>query len=118
MPCGLGNFACLRASAAVRDRNWVDVTTAVAVSLFLQLLAALWFGCSNAVREIVGEWAVYQRERMVGLKLLPYVAAKLTVLGGLCLLQCAVLLGIVHWGCSLKGPWPPLLGFLLLSALA
>jgi hypothetical protein len=54
---------------------------------------------------------------MVGLKLVPYLAAKLTILGGLCLLQCAVLLAIVHWGCALKGPWPPLLGFLFLSSL-
>lgn len=106
-----------QASAAVHENNWVDVATSVAVALFLQLLAALWFGCSNAVREIVSEWAVYQRERMVGLKLASYLAAKLTVLGGLCLVQCAVLLGIVHWGCSLKAPWPPLFGFLILSAL-
>lgn len=106
-----------QASAAVHENNWVDVATSVAVTLFLQLLAALWFGCSNAVRDIVGEWAVYQRERMVGLKLGSYVVAKLTVLGGLCLLQCAVLLGIVQWGCSLKAPWPPLFGFLMLSSL-
>lgn len=106
-----------QAGATVHESNWVDVATSVAVSLFLLLLAALWFGCSNAVREIVGEWAVYQRERMVGLKLGSYLAAKLTVLGGLCLLQCAVLLGVVHWGCSLKAPWLPLLGFLMLSSL-
>ncbi|HEY7330060.1 MAG TPA: ATP-binding cassette domain-containing protein [Gemmataceae bacterium] len=106
-----------QASAAVHENNWVDVATSVAVALFLQLLAALWFGCSNAVREIVSEWAVYQRERMVGLNLGSYLAAKLTVLGGLCVVQCAVLLGIVHWGCALQAPWPPLFGFLILCAL-
>jgi ABC-type multidrug transport system ATPase subunit len=106
-----------QASAAVHENNWVDVATSVAVALFLQVLAALWFGCSNAVREIVSEWAVYQRERMVGLNLASYLAAKLTVLGGLCVVQCAALLGVVHWGCSLKAPWQPLFGFLVLSAL-
>ncbi len=106
-----------QASAAVHENNWVDVATAVAIALFLQMLAALWFGCSNAVREIVSEWAVYQRERMVGLNLVSYLAAKLTVLGGLCAVQCAVLLGVVHWGCGLKAPWQPLFDCLILSAL-
>ncbi len=106
-----------QARAAVHENNWIDVATAVAIALFVQLLAALWFGCSNAVREIVGEWAVYQRERMVGLNLASYLAAKLTVLGGLCLFQCGVLLGIIHWGCGLKGPWLPLFGFLTLASL-
>jgi ABC-type multidrug transport system ATPase subunit len=107
-----------QAAAPVRADNWGEVATAVAIALFLQILTALWFGCPNAVREIVGEWAVYQRERMVGLKLGPYVASKLTVLGGVCLLQCAVLQGILHWGCGLESPWLPLFGFLALSSLA
>ena len=106
-----------QANAAVHENNWVDVATAVAITLFLQMLAALWFGCSNAVREIVSEWAVYQRERMMGLNLVSYLAANLTVLGGLCVVQCAVLLGVVHWGCGLKAPWQPLFHFLILSAL-
>jgi ABC-type multidrug transport system ATPase subunit/pSer/pThr/pTyr-binding forkhead associated (FHA) protein len=104
-------------SATVTVQSWPDVSGSVAVTLFLMILAALWFGCSNAVREIVGEWAVYQRERMVSLRLPAYLAAKLTILGSLCVVQGAVLLGIVHKGCSLKGPWLPLAGFLLLAAL-
>ena len=61
--------------------------------------AGLWFGCSNAVREIVGEWSIYLRERMVNLKIVPYVASKFAVLSLLCVIQCVTLLGIVHWGC-------------------
>ena len=72
---------------------------------FILGLAALWFGCSNAVREIVAEWPVYQRERMVNLKLASYVASKLTTLGALCLFQCAILLAIVRFGSGLKGDW-------------
>ena len=30
------------------------------------------------------------------------------------MLQCALLLGITHWGCSLKGPWVPMFFILLL----
>src|SRR5262249_20283851 len=68
-------------------------------------------------REVVGEWAVYHRERMVNLKIVPYVASKFTVLGGLCVLQCLVLLGIVHLGGGMKAPLPLLFVVLMLSAL-
>jgi ABC transport system ATP-binding/permease protein len=91
--------------------HWVEVNGALGSTLFLMALAALWFGCSNSVREIVGEKAVYRRERMVGLGIVPYVASKFAVLGGLCLVQCLVLLGITGWGCrSRRRPrrrrWP------------
>jgi len=45
--------------------------------LFLLALTAVWFGCSNAVRELVKERAIYLRERMVGLGVLPYILSKL-----------------------------------------
>ena len=89
-------------SVKVNDSNWSDVAKTTAVTIFLLGLSALWFGCSNAVREVVGEWAIYHRERMVNLKIPAYVASKFTVLGGLCVVQCVVLLTIVHWGCGLK----------------
>jgi hypothetical protein len=72
-------------------------------SIFLMGLAALWFGCSNAAREIVGEWAIYHRERMVNLKLPSYLGSKFAVLGGLCLIQCCILTAIVDVGCGLQG---------------
>jgi ABC-type multidrug transport system ATPase subunit/pSer/pThr/pTyr-binding forkhead associated (FHA) protein len=49
--------------------------------LFLLALVAVWFGCSNAVRELVKERALYVRERMVNLRVLPYVLSKVVVLG-------------------------------------
>ncbi len=101
----------------VTDANWRQVMQSTGTTLFLMVLAALWFGSSNAVREIVGEWAVYRRERMVNLKLLPYVGSKLSLLGVLCLIQCGLLLLIVRLGCNLKGPWLPMFGILLLAAL-
>jgi hypothetical protein len=94
--------------------DWGNVDQAVGKTVFLVTLASLWFGCSNAAREIVGEWAIYHRERMINLLVPSYIASKLTVLGGLCILQCAVLLGITHWGCSLKGPWLPMFLVLVL----
>jgi ABC-type multidrug transport system ATPase subunit/ABC-type multidrug transport system permease subunit len=98
--------------------DWLSFSSASATTIFLMAISAIWFGCSNAAREIVGEWAVYHRERMVNLKIPSYVASKLTVLGGLCLAQCAVLLGIVKWGCGLRAPFWPMLGLLFLASLA
>jgi ABC-type multidrug transport system permease subunit len=68
---------------------------------FLMVVAAIWFGCNNAARDIVGEWSIYKRERMVTLKLGPYVFSKLAVLMALCIFQCFSLLGIVYLSCGL-----------------
>jgi ABC-type multidrug transport system ATPase subunit/ABC-type polysaccharide/polyol phosphate export permease len=101
----------------VTPENWHTVANATSITVFLLALAALWFGCSNSAREIVGEWAIYHRERMVNLKIPSYSGSKFAVLGGLCFLQCAVLLGIVYWGAGLKGPWLAMFLLLLLVAL-
>jgi serine/threonine protein kinase/ABC-type multidrug transport system ATPase subunit len=97
--------------------RWADASSAVNRATFLMCLAALWFGCSNAAREIVGEWAIYHRERMINLKIPSYVASKFAVLGVQCFIQCIVLLGIVHWGCGLKGSWLGMLIILYLASL-
>ncbi len=83
--------------------DWQRMAQKTSTSIFLMGLAALWFGCSNAAREIVGEWAIYHRERMVNLKLPSYLGSKFAVLGGLCLLQCMILISIVDAGCGLQG---------------
>lgn len=72
-------------------------------ALFLLVVSAIWFGCSNAAREIVSEQAIYRRERMVNLSISAYVLSKFAVLGALCLLQCLVLLSATYlvldfWG--------------------
>ena len=109
-------FGSQAAKNATAD-NWASVAGASSTTIFLLALAALWFGCSNSAREIVGEWAIYHRERMVNLKIPSYVGSKLAVLGGLCLVQCAILLVIVHWGTGLRGPWLGMFLMLLLTSL-
>jgi len=84
---------------------------------FLMVIAAVWFGCNNVARDVVGEWTVYQRERMVSLKLPSYVFSKLTVAAVLSLFQCLLLLGIVYLLCDLRGDFFETLGFLYLSSL-
>lgn len=58
---------------------------------FMLALVAIWFGASVAAREIIRERAVYGRERMVNLGLLPYIGSKLWVLSRIISLQCVLL---------------------------
>jgi ABC-type multidrug transport system ATPase subunit len=60
---------------------------------FMLALVSIWFGTSVASREIIRERAVYTRERMVNLRLLPYVASKLFVLALIVSCQCLLLFG-------------------------
>ena len=91
------------AASQVSAENWLNVSKATGMTAFLLALAAIWFGCSNSVREIVSEKAVYKRERMVGLSMYSYVCSKLCVLGLLCLMQCSILLLFTAVGCGLDG---------------
>ncbi|MGA9772640.1 MAG: FHA domain-containing protein [Blastocatellia bacterium] len=86
-------------------------------TIFLVSISAIWFGCSNAAREVVSEWAIYHRERMVNLKIPSYIASKLAVLGGICFLQCAVLVAIIHGGIGLKVSPLLMLAVLTLASL-
>ena len=58
---------------------------------FMLSLIAVWFGTSIAAREIVRESAVYRRERMVNLGILPYLGSKFFVLGIIVGGQCLLL---------------------------
>ena len=94
-----------------------DLTKKLVGIHFLMVIAAIWFGCNNAARDIVGEWTVYKRERMVTLKLGSYAFSKLAVLLGLALIQCLSLLGIVDLSLGLKGNFLLTFLTLVLSAL-
>jgi len=81
-------------------------------AIFFLVLAAVWFGTSNAAREIVSERAIYLRERMVNLGLFNYVLSKYLLLALFCLLQCACLLGIVFPALRLPGGGEAFVGML------
>jgi hypothetical protein len=76
-------------------------TTDHTAAVFFLVVSAIWFGTSNAAREIVSERAIYMRERMVNLGLINYVLSKYLLLTFFCIVQCTMLLAIVF-------PW---LGF-------
>ncbi|HEX8494906.1 MAG TPA: FHA domain-containing protein [Pyrinomonadaceae bacterium] len=74
---------------------------------FMLALVAVWFGTSVSAREIIRERAVYNRERMVNLGLLPYVGSKLFVLSLIVGLQCILLFGtlkLFHFTGMMKLP--------------
>jgi ABC transport system ATP-binding/permease protein len=88
---------------------------------FVLALVALWFGTSVASREIIRERAIYTRERMVNLGLLPYVGSKLFVLGLIVAFQCLLLfvsLKFMHYTglMSLPGWAIPQLAIILITA--
>ena len=65
------------------------------VLLFIIVISAMWFGIINSVKEIVSEKAILERERIIGLKLVPYIMSKFIVLAILSLVQVVLLVGIV-----------------------
>ena len=58
---------------------------------FVLAIVAVWFGTSVSAREIVRERPVFERERMVNVGLLPYLASKLFVIGFIVSIQCLML---------------------------
>lgn len=101
----------------VNAADFGELAIKLPVIHFLMVIAAVWFGCNNAARDVVGEWTVYKRERMVTLKLLPYVFSKLTVLFLLCVFQCGSMLAIVQLACGLHGSFFGAFGVLLLASM-
>ncbi|MGH8476177.1 MAG: ABC transporter permease [Methylococcales bacterium] len=82
---------------------------------FILVLSAIWFGTLNAARELVKELPIYTRERTVNLGIMPYLTSKLLPLAVLCLIRCALLMGIVSLLVELPGSYS-LRGMALFSA--
>jgi ABC transport system ATP-binding/permease protein len=85
--------------------TWPKAGVNMATMMFVTALAAIWFGCSATAREIVAEWPIYRRERMVGLSILAYLGSKMAMLLLIAAVQTALLLGIVAWACGIESPW-------------
>lgn len=81
----------------------MKTTTDHSAAMFFLVVAAVWFGTSNAAREIVSERAIYMRERMVNLKLFNYVLSKFCLLCLICIAQCTVLLSIAFFALGFNG---------------
>jgi ABC-type transport system involved in multi-copper enzyme maturation permease subunit len=80
--------------------------------LFMLATVSVWFGIINAAREITKELPIFRRERLVNLRIGPYLLSKVAVLSGLIATQTAVLLGILAVGVG----FPPDTGLILPAA--
>ena len=79
--------------AALACLVFEEVTLSV---LFIMAVSSVWFGSTNAAREIVGELPIYKRERMYNLKLIPYIFSKITVLSLFSIIQSFVFVYILY----------------------
>ena len=83
--------------------NSMQPTTDHTAAMFFVVVSCVWFGTSNAAREIVTERSIYLRERMVNLRLVNYVLSKYILLSFFCVIQCVMLLGIVFFTLGFNG---------------
>lgn len=107
---GLLMLAALPAhELAAPGAGQVRAVSRAGLVLLVVLLGATWIGASNAVREIVRELPILQRERAAGLRVVPYIASKVAVLGALTVVQCAVmaLLALARQGSHDQGSLLP-----------
>lgn len=87
------------------------------ILLFILILSAVWFGVINSVREIVSEKAIYERERLWGLKIMPYLFSKFMILSLLSLIQVVLLLWITDYFINLTLPLEKAILIVFLTAL-
>jgi ABC-type multidrug transport system ATPase subunit len=74
------NIAFLLAQAVIISVLIAWASDDIGMRAFITVIAAMWFGCSNAAQQIIGEILIVQRERVCGLGLNTYYFSKLTFL--------------------------------------
>ena len=80
-----------------------QIATSTQRLLFMMALAATLLGLFGAAYEIVKEAPIYRRERMVNLRIPPYLASKVVILLGFGLIQCALLLLVMRLRVAFPG---------------
>lgn len=87
------------------DGSFVNTGGSEAQQLLVVLiLGACFMGSTLTVRDLVGERAIYHRERAVGLRSGSYLMSKIVVFSLAALFQSAVMMGIVLAGKKRPGP--------------
>ncbi|NNN31445.1 FHA domain-containing protein [Streptomyces sp. S3(2020)] len=92
-------------------------------ALLILCVGGVLTGAANAVRELVKERVIYQRERAVGLSRSAYLFSKVVVLGTITVLQAVVLTLVALFGVDLNAPggegvlMPPLVEITVAVAL-
>jgi ABC-type multidrug transport system ATPase subunit/ABC-type multidrug transport system permease subunit len=115
LPFVMGAMARALAGSALTSTTALNALLIVCVGCVLT-------GAANAVRELVKERVIYQRERAVGLSRSAYLCSKLVVLGSVTVVQSVVLTMVGLFGVKLRPSgggvlMPPLLEIALAAAL-
>ncbi|MHA6763908.1 FHA domain-containing protein [Streptacidiphilus sp. PAMC 29251] len=115
LPFVMGAMARALAGSTLTDTTALNALLIVCVGCVLT-------GAANAVRELVKERVIYQRERSVGLSRSAYLCSKLVVLGAVTVVQAVVLTMVGLFGVKLRPQgggvlMPPLLEITLAAAL-
>jgi ABC transport system ATP-binding/permease protein len=76
-------------------------------TLFIFSCVGIWVGISCSAQEIVKEGAIYARERLVNLGLLPYLGSKILVRSGIAIVQTSLL--VMAIAIAFPAPISPLL---------
>ncbi len=76
------------------DTNYLPATDSHTILFMMSLLAVL-VGAFGGSNELIKERSIYLRERMVNLKLVPYIGSKFVVFAGFALVQNALFLIIL-----------------------
>jgi len=92
-----GCWVVLAGTLTYHDGRLDQTFTTVPGSLpFVLVISAFWFGCVNAVRELVADQAIFRRERHAGVHTTGYLGSKVAVLFSLTTLQCVILLAAAY----------------------
>ena len=75
--------------------------------LFVFTCATIWVGLSGTAQTIVKEANIYLRERLVNLRLIPYLGSKFSIHAGLAIIQTSLLVLVILL--SFEAPQPDLL---------
>jgi ABC-type multidrug transport system permease subunit len=95
---------------------WRPMGTDTPSLYFVLCLAAVWFGCIGACREIVKERAIIERERLFGVGAGPVVLSKAQALFALSTVQVVLMQLAVEWRLALRGPYLVQTAILMLAA--
>jgi len=85
---------------------WGSIETDTPSLYFVLGLAALWFGCIGACREVVKDRRIIERERLFGLSASAWVLSRYPVLAAIGMAQVVLLVGAVEWQIGMKGALP------------
>ncbi|MFD5711138.1 FHA domain-containing protein [Streptomyces pharetrae] len=97
LPFVMGGMTRALAGGELTRKNALNV-------LLILCVGGVLTGAANAVRELVKERVIYQRERAVGLSRSAYLMSKVVVLGTVTVLQAVVLTLVGLYGVDLKAP--------------